>query len=282
MRPQRSSRENLARFVYVTRSLVVLVAILVAIPVSGYAATASPEPPDVMVSVTAGLLSADVHDHSLRSLLTTISERAGIVIAVDPKVSDSTVSAQFAEVPLEQALRRLLMQLDAFFLYSTRNEAPASLRAVWVFPAEGSIGTVPTKPEDESGTSHLERDLRDVDVTVRERALEQILEMGGPSAQEGLRQGLADIDEGVRRRTLSKAADLGVDVPVEELAEIVRLDGVAAVRRMAVEVAYRVALRRGDSDLTPLAQLALDDPDVSVRAEADRLLNLLLGEESEH
>ena len=98
----------------------------------------------VSVTVRQGQLAADVRGADVGELLAQIGQQAGIRMLVAPSASRQ-ISAQFAGIELDEALRRLfrLASLNHTILYAREPGGTVAIKEVRVFGEETGGASVP-------------------------------------------------------------------------------------------------------------------------------------------
>lgn len=86
-----------------------------------------------------GRLSVRARNALLGRLLEEISRRGKVAIIQVGGVAGQRISVAFSDLPLDQGLRRILEQHDAFFYH----RGGAALRVVWVYPKDEGRGMAP-------------------------------------------------------------------------------------------------------------------------------------------
>jgi HEAT repeat protein len=180
-----------------------------------------------------------------------------------------TISSDIRVLPLEEAIRKVLLDYDAFFFYDA-SAAPARLRTVWVFSKGSASDIRPVRPEQCASSKDIETALRESDPAARSLAYEALLERPDRHSRmlitEALR-GIREPDAGVRERLLSMALSRGFELSPEVLADLARADASENIRLMAVD-----ALAQHPS-AKQIAEAALTDPSAAVRARAKEVLS---------
>jgi HEAT repeat protein len=235
-------------------------------PISTVAAPEKRTEPASIVTVKDGQLSVRVHNRPLESILEEISRQGRIAIIRDARIGRRVVSVQLQDLPLEEGLRQILRNHDAFFFYGVEGKAPASLRAVWVYPKGRGRGLQPVPPETWASTRELEGRLGDPDAGVRVRAVQALVERQGDQARDAVLEALRDPDDPVRIRALYQAVHAGVQLPTDVLAELAAGDLSPDVRFLALE-----ALAAGP-EARSFAEAALNDASPHVRGKAQQIL----------
>jgi hypothetical protein len=182
-------------------------------------------------------------------------------------------------LPLDEGLRYILKDQDAFFFYGGEGDASASLRAVWVYPKGRGRDIAPTPAETWASTVELERKLADPDPETRARAVEALVERDRGEALDVVLQALEKEDDGVRNRILYKALNTGVEIPSDFLTQLVLTDPVPEVRYMALTaLAHAPNMVANDLNkvLTIAVRLMTTDPSPEVRNEAQAILDHLM------
>ena len=90
-----------------------------------------------------GRLSVRTQGRSLERLMGEISGKAGIPIVLSEEVGSQLVTVSFQDLPLDEGLRQILNKYDAFLFYGVDEQAPSSLKAVWVYPKGRGRGIAP-------------------------------------------------------------------------------------------------------------------------------------------
>lgn len=181
----------------------------------------------------SGRLSVQLEKQPLRLVLSYIAERTGIAIDASGVDKHTGVTKQFREIALDEGLRRLLAEQDAFYFYETQGNGLAKLQAVWVYP-KGRGRKV--SPGGSSGTlAELEKDLANPDSQIRATAVEQWVESKGSRSTDVVLRGLKDREGQVRNRTLFKALNAGVRLPPDFLSQMALSDPSPEVRVLALQ-----------------------------------------------
>lgn len=218
------------------------------------------------ITVTDGRLSVQVQNRPLDPILEEISRAGKVAILRPPSMGGQLVSVQFRDLPLDEGLRQLLRDQDAFFFYEAQGKAPASLRAVWVYPKGQGRRLQPVPPEAWASTTELEGDLADPDPRARAQAVGALVERKGDRARDAVLQALQDPDDQVRTRALYEALGADVQLPLDALIDLALRDPSPDVRFLALE-----ALANGPEART-IAEAALSDPSPHLRSKASEIL----------
>ena len=238
------------------------------------AAPPRPEGPPAPAEVTAsrlditfedGRLSVRARNAPLGRLLEEISRRGKVAIIQVGGVAGRRVSVAFSDLPLDQGLRRILEQHDAFFYH----RGGAALRVVWVYPKDEGRGLAPVPPEYWASTAELTQGLSDPDPDERARAIGAVVGRRGAKALDAVLKALDDEADQVRTEALYGASKAGVDLPAGLLSELARNDPSVDVRFLALEALA------DDPAVEMVALDALDDPSPHVRNQARQILGRL-------
>lgn len=238
----------------------------------GIGTPAAAKPPEIrpVISFKDGRLTVHVQNQPLDAVLEGISRRAPVAIVRVDGVGSERVSLKIQDVPLEEALRQILVAHDTFLFYGVEKEAPASLRAVWVYPGRKGRGLAPLPPEAWASAKEMLIEARtNPDAIARGRAVETLVARKGEQARELVLEALADRDEDVRAYALHAALGRGVPLPSESLASLALTDPSHNVRFLALEALS------SDPNVRVVAQQALGDIHPDVRAKAQEILDRL-------
>jgi len=235
---------------------------------SGAAAGAAENAARADVVLRDGRLTLDVQGRSLEWVLGRVSRAAGVPVVFNGDAGEAAVSLRFEGLPLEEGLRRLLRDHDAFFFYGAQANAPAALRVVWVYPKGEGRSLEPVPPDRWASTRDLEKMLEGPDPGDRSRAIESLVERQGEKARAAVLRAMKDENPRVRTQALYSAFSAGVEVPASVLAEALD-DPSTDVRFLALEAAA------DRPEAAALARRALGDESSHVRERAQQILDRL-------
>ena len=221
------------------------------------------------VAFKDGRLSVAVQARSLVDLASQISDRSGVPILLDSALAQYSVTAKFQDLSLDEGLRQILKDYDAFFFYGVDSNGPASLKVVWVYPKGKARGMAPVPPEKWASTKDLEKMLSDPNPEVRGRAIEVLIERKRGQALDAVTQALKDTDDQVRTRALYGATKSRVDLPLDTVRALALSDASADVRFLALQS------MANNPDVRAIAESLLNDPSDPVRLEAQEILGRL-------
>jgi hypothetical protein len=221
------------------------------------------------VVVERGRLSVAVDDLPLAAVVAELSSRTGVPIILAGDLEPELLSARLRNASIDQGIRDLLKNYDAFFFYSAGGQPAASLAAVWVY-ARGTAATLrPVPLEAWASTRDLEQALSDPDLAIRERGYEALMSRPDRASRDSLLmaiRGASETDPQLRQRLLSTALTRGVEVPHDTLMDLVRSDGAEEIRVTALDALT------GDPAARDVAVAALTDPSEVVRERAKQFL----------
>jgi hypothetical protein len=232
----------------------------------------SPGPPQQQAeapqnSVENGMLTLSAKSQPLRAILEEIGSRANVAIIVSEALGNEAVSVEFQHYRLDEALRQMLKDNDVVFSYSvgTDNKGPASLKTVWVYPANHGPGMSRSSLSAwKAGTKQLERTLAESDPEARARVVDSLIKREGRQSLSVVLDALRDPSGDVREQALSRALSMGVALPESILADLALNDESSKVRLLAlqalpVDPAFRWVAQRALNDWSSkVARLARD------------------------
>jgi hypothetical protein len=238
---------------------------------SNPSATVSPAPGKTHISFNDGRLSASFKNVALALLVDEISRKTSVAILLQGGVGDQLVSGSFQKLPVDQALRQILIKQDVFFFYGIDEQQPSALKAVWIYPKGKGRGLAPFPPEQWASTRDLTVTLADKDPQARGRAIEALVERKGAAARAAVLKAMQDSSAQVRATALYAALKSGVDLPQEDLASLALHDDSSDVRFLALQT-----LNSSNSpDLRSIAEEAAKDPNEAVRNTAQEIISRL-------
>jgi hypothetical protein len=221
-----------------------------------------------------GLLSLHLHEQRLGPVLVEISRKSAVPVFSAPEVDQRVVSLSLYNVPLEQGLRQLFADCDAFFYFSQGAADRGALRTVWAYAPGGGRDLLPVPPETWASTQDFERKLTSTVPAERIQAIETIVARDGPASLDTVMRLLIDPTPEVRLRALDVA--LSASVPLsDDVVVTLTSDASPEVRALALEAivsgtepgSARVA------ETEPLLRRMLGDPDEQIRARAREVLD---------
>lgn len=223
-----------------------------------------------VTSVKEGMLTYTARNQTLRSVLEEIGDQAGVTIVIAESVGEEQISVEFKDFRLDEALRQILKDYDAFYFYGTEKgqEAP-TLKAIWVYPASRGRSLKPVPPEAWASTQEFERMLTDKDPEARARAIDALIQRKGQQAVRLVLKALQDDSDLVRTRALDRALSSDIDIPQETIAGLALNDRSVNVRFIALEALS------DDPNSRWVAEQALQDPDEYIRNMARDILRQL-------
>lgn len=223
-------------------------------------------------SFANGMLTFRAENQALWSVLKLIGAQAGVAINLAEGLGNEQLSVEFQNFRLDEALRQILQDYDAFFFYGggEGSKGPAALKAVWVYPAgrgreflrvSASSGTAPAKETEPLPA--------DPDAAVRAHAIEILIRRQGRQAGAIVQAALKDESEKVRSKALYRALLAGAEIPQETLIQLALNDESANVRYMALQALPL------DPNLRWVAERAVNDSNQPVSEMAQDILHEL-------
>jgi hypothetical protein len=202
---------------------------------------------------------------SLVSVLSAIAQQANLEIIGLDAVQAQWVSMKELTIPLETALRQLLTDYDAFFLYASEGPS-APLTTIWIYPGGQGRNLAPVPPNVWAGTRELEERLRSGDPHVRANALAGLVEREGALALNKVLEALSDNSDEVRTAAVEVAVSSSLGIPAETLFAVALSDPSPQVRLLTLQAVAEHPAVRG------VAEQAQFDPDPHVRTQARQIL----------
>jgi hypothetical protein len=221
------------------------------------------------LTIGRGHMTCTIRNYPIGQVAQEIGARAGIVFVTRDDIADDRISLELADVPLDEAVRRLLRGYDAFLYYGGNDAAPASLRVVWILPKGSGAALQPLPPESCAETAELQQALDDPNPAVRERAYVALMSRPGAAARETVLnalRGASENDEVVRQRLLTSAVQQALEIPPDLLADIARADGSEVLRLLALDALA------ADPAVKDVAAFLASDPSSMVQQRAREIL----------
>ena len=228
------------------RSLVVFLVLEAALP--GAEALALVARRGESIEVREGRLTAAIVESPLPTLLQVIARQGGVEIFLHASL-EGTVTATFRDVPLEEALRRILRTTNAVFIYSQRSSASAGA-------SQARLSEIHVYPGSPSGATSAPRTVRSAEPTTVSATTRSRLTA---EATKDLLDGPSTVSQKRAATTLGRTYDArNVGPLAQTLAEAedptVRLSAVKALGKLRAEQA-----------VGPLGDVVVSDPDFDVR-----------------
>jgi len=234
------------------------------------APSSAASPGQLVVIAREGRLTVKVRNVSLERVLEEISRKAEVAIVQGPGIGAGPISVDLQDLAIDEGLRRILKENDAFYFYSADRKAPASLKVVWVYAKGRARGVAPVPMETWASTKELEGRLSDPDPQARAQAVESLLERKREPTVALM--ALNDVDEQVRTRALYAALSQGMPIPPDTLRTAALTDESADVRFLALE---GLAVDPAATDLRSIAERLQNDPNPLIRRKAEEILRRL-------
>ena len=222
------------------------------------------------IAVNGDRMTVRVSGVSLRSVLRALEQRSGIRVAVDA-VLDERISVAFENLPLAEAVKRLVGSRPVAFVYETAVGSGLRLLEVMVYPREGERASgadgarepVESRPAEAARDRQLEAAPSGQVRVVGETELSDLLRVlkGDPSPDA--RQDALDALQGHPK------------VPAALLVEVALHDPAPSIRLKALGV-LGVHPGADRPTIADVLRAASGDPDETVRDVADVLLENLV------
>ena len=243
-------------------------------PAAVQQATQSESVAEPLLRVEDGRLTLKVTNRPLGWILDQLSQHASVAIVTGDGVGAELITIELRDIPVDEAVRRILHKHDAFFFYRADPEAgPSSvLQVVWVYQKGHGVGLEPVPPEKWASTKDLKSTaLSSTDTESRMKAIVALIERGGKEARElALKVITGDKDESIRANALFAARQSGIEIPSTVLVSLFTLDPSPDVRFLALD-----ALAGDPDNARSAAERGLNDPDPRVQSAAEDILKRL-------
>jgi hypothetical protein len=207
------------------------------------------------IEVREGRVTAVIVESSLLTLLRSIARQGGVEIVLHASL-EGTISVTFRDVPLEEALRRILRTTNAVFIYSQRSSARAGA-------PQARLSEIHVYPGSPSGATSAPSAVRDAEPTTASATTKNRLTA---DATKDLLDARSRISQKRAATTLGRTYDAkNVGPLAQALAEnedpTVRLSAVKALGKL-----------RNEQAVGPLGDVLLADPEFDVREATARAL----------
>ncbi len=223
------------------------------------------------VRARGGLLSADVRHEPLARVLRLIAIETGIAITVVGHVQRPVIDVAFTDVPVDEALRRLLRHESAAFLYAPSDLPGATSRLTRVIV----LGSAPSAGAEPARSDRLT--VRDADITSGSGDAARAPRRDVPGAAATGAPPTSGADEttpgGSTLETLQQRVRQGDGSAVEELKQLLGHTRDPLVR---VQAAALLGIASGDDAAAALKDV-LSDADPALRLHAVRALGQIGG-----
>src|SRR5215470_1425440 len=114
----------------------------------------SPDQQDKMLHPTTRLVTMDVKNAPLAAVLTAIGQQARITISVPDNIPSERLSLSFQNIPLEEALKRVLVGQSYTFAY-TQNKGREVIAGVRLFAKHEQIPLTGSAPSSVPAIAQL-------------------------------------------------------------------------------------------------------------------------------
>src|SRR4051812_25247186 len=189
-------------------------------------------------------LSVSAEQASLADLLQALEQATGVEILGADTV-DETVSLQFSDLPLDEALRRLLARVN-HLLVEDDSPAPGAPRlSVWILGAGSAANRGPAvridqRPPQEQPWGAIPDLATEPDAEMRRWVVKRLAERSDPEAFDALLGALEDSDPGVRQDALGALGPYG-RTAIEPIKALLSREKSATVRAAALGILAQVA-----------------------------------------
>ncbi len=281
----RDRRPSVQSATTITRQLAAATLICLAVGLSLASETASTEErhtaersqPEFNISTNRvqfanGYLTIHAEDAALDELLGEIARQSGLIVKSYSRL-DQRLSDRFEQLPLDQALRRILRKRSFVLEFKAKRST-----TLWIVP-EGQERATAQRTTVQPMSGHTGRQVSAAMHTTEFRGTpdleEAALALGKSTTDDAVTQlSLALIDENpdVRSAAVSSLADIGSTEAVQALA-VALSDPDPRIREGAVNSLDEIG---GEAAVT-LLELALADEEVTVRDAASEALETLRG-----
>ena len=220
------------------------------------------------VQLTGDLLSLNVHNRPIQSVVKEIAKQAGFTVHFDKHLPDPNIHLTLVNQPLQVGLEHLLQDNDRFYFYSKGNDRRTKLSTLWVYrKGDGellspNIPMVGITQSDATIASAKNVYLAEPSCVVEDQKQR-------PSAKESQTE-LAVLNQNALKIDETNDVDQLLGFTMNESPEI---RAQALAKLASLEVADRGAV---DAAL----ETAFSDKDASVRGYALQILSNRLGEDA--
>ena len=228
---------------------------------------ASTIPTSSGVTVRQGRVSLHVQNTALHTVLRDFAAQTGVTVTDRANTHTALLTLDLDNVPVEEAIKRILAAFDVFCFYRGTAKATSELHAVWIYP-QGHEAQMPPGEED---NSTIVEALYHADPAERARGYEALLARPDWLSPDLLLNGLQDADAQVRFRILSQALVANIRLPIDMIERLALTDPEAEVRQAALGA----MLFHADVDRQQVERIALQastDPDPAVQSKAMELM----------
>lgn len=233
-----------------------------------------------------GRVSLRAEQVAAKVLWQQLADAAGFRLHVAAAVGDVSVSGVFDDLPLAQALPRLLSPNDFAVFYATDHQPAnqvARIADLFVFPPSpparqdnAATAALPAEPDPRIEAQRLGRLIAEPgELALRRLAIADLSALNSPEQARGLEEALGASEPELRREVVQALGDVSPDIPPTALGQVilgdrdvqVRLDAVRALADLGGEVARLFIVQ------------ATRDQDASVREAARQALRGFNGRE---
>lgn len=226
-----------------------------------------------------GTLSLRADQMPVKTLWQKLAQAAGFRLHVAEGVSEAPASWSFSNVPVAEALARLVTPNDFAIFYEPvqKPNQAARISDLFIFPpsppATGSSVAPAALYEEAEARSEAQRLGRLIaapgEVALRRLAVADLLALNSPEVAKGLEMALGATEPEMRREVVQALGEVDRDIPPTALGQVVIGDRDALVRQEAI----RVLADLGSEVARLFIEQAMKDKDENVREAARRALS---------
>jgi hypothetical protein len=239
------------------------------------------EPSSMRIRLDGSRLTAQIRATPLPQVLEELAARTGIVFEIESQ-DNPKISIVFYRASLQEAIQRLLTDLDSIIYYGRDDAGQGVIRFVRIFssapkplaPSLRYIGAGAITKRGDDVIDNPEQALavlaESTDLVAKQKAIEVLVAAKGVAAAPALMIALADPALEVKVAAIEGLANLGVRDALPYIVPALK-DSHPGVRQSAILAVSLLGDVANLKDLRPL----LRDPDGSVAAAADMAIRKL-------
>jgi hypothetical protein len=230
---------------------------------------------------TNGQLSLRAEQVTVKTLLQRVAQVADIRLHLAEGISETPVSWTFSDVPMAEALARLVRPNDFAIFYAPDQITNRSVRIadLFVFPPSppATVSTAAVLPAELETRNEAQRLGHLIaapgDMDQRRQAIADLLALNSPAAAQGLELALGVPEPELRCEVVQALGEAYRDAPPAALGQVVMGDRDPQVRQEAV----RILAGLGGEVARLFIEQATKDQDENVREAARKALSGING-----
>ncbi|NJN45367.1 MAG: hypothetical protein HC808_01450 [Candidatus Competibacteraceae bacterium] len=234
---------------------------------SGAASEAAQPIPAITHSADTNTLSARLERTPLAAVLTELGRQSGIAVFVHPASADAEITAEFDDLPLRAALKRLLNDHSYVLINEQREQGGSGIATIHVlkqdFTAPPKQNDTATSTLDNPTSSGAEALLQALWATTNLEARAAALQLIAEHDLAGLLEAIKSADPQTREAVLANFSALAQWLPLSLLSEVaasdpdpvVRMNALALLNELGQEAYHSLA--QTSSTATRETELAL-------------------------